>query len=230
MKRLYTVVKTRKPDGLVDMHNFQFPGVAWGTGIWQGEGLAVVHKKDKTTSSPLDVLPMPLFKAKYMGHPIGLPAEFLYMSNRPFTFVQATGYTLLHDMPVRPTSGGELAFNSKLFRLFDAFGRKEAEWLPYWRNAAYVTATPPGADDKPGVYVSLYRHKQNGVVAVILNLSRRKEEPSVRFDLKRLGLAGRELTARDALSETDVRLDSDTVRLPNMAPMEWHLIWLKHKE
>ena len=185
MKRLYTIVRTRKPDGLVDMHNSQFPAVAWGTGVWKGEGLAY---------------------------------------NKPYTFEEAHAFTLLHDVPIRGLGGGWLRFNSKLWKLFDAFGRKEARWLPYWKNADFVQVMPQGTDETPGAYCSLYRHDENGVLAVVSNLGREKAEVLVRFDLARLGLGDRAVSATDAVGGEALSIENGAVGFPAMVSMDWRIV------
>ena len=222
MKRLYTVVKTRKPDGLVDMHNTQFPAAAWGTGLWQGEGLAYIPRGPFA----LDVLPLDRFRAKYMAYQVGLPGEFL-VYGRPWKFQEAYAFCMLHDIPIRSLGTSWLVFTSKLWKIFDEFGRKQAEWLPYWRNADYVTVTPQGADDKPGAFVSLYRHDKNGVLAVISNLSPKKHDVAAEFNLQRLGLASKRFTVLDALTEAALSLKDGRLEFRAMPSMDWKLVWIK---
>jgi hypothetical protein len=222
MRRLYTVVKSRKPDGLVDMHNTQFPAAAWGTGLWQGEGLAYIPRGPFA----LDVLPMDRFRAKYMARQIGLPGEFL-VYGKPWTFQEAYAFCMLHDMPIRSLGTGWLVFNSKLWEIFDEFGRKEAEWLPYWKNGEYVSVSPQGADDKPGAFVSMYRHEKNGVLVVVSNLDRKKHDVTVQLNLERLGLAGKTLSARDALEDKAVALEAGKLTFAAMDSMSWRLIRIR---
>ena len=106
-----------------------------------------------------------------------------------------------------------------LRRLFDEFGRKEADWLPYWKNAEYVSVQPEGA------YASLYRHPRNGVLLVVSNLTEGEKTVVLNLNLQKLGLPA-QVSACDALSQEAVtcsggRLD---IALPYLG---WRVVWVK---
>jgi len=92
MRRIYAIVKQRKPDGQVNLHQSNFmviPTMDWATSYWDGEQLA--------GRPPLD-----RFRTEHMGCQWGVPAEFL----TTFDFRQACGLALLHDVPGgRPPAG-----------------------------------------------------------------------------------------------------------------------------
>ena len=227
IKRIYTVVKTRKPDGIVDLHTgggISVPSLAWATSYFYGEQYAYLKKGTELRS----VFDLPEFRTELMGHPFGVPVDFLFPYSRWLSERQALAVTLLHDVLIRPhESIPAIELTSALGRVSERFNRKHAEWLPYWRNADYVTVTPRGTDAKPGAYVSLYRHPENGVLAVISNLSSKTEDIEVRLDLTRLGLAGQKLTATEAMTEQQLPLKGGTLRFAEMPSLDWKLVWLK---
>ena len=205
MRRLYSVVRSRKPDGQINVHNstcMTIPTLGWGTSYWDGEQFGRL-------SRGIDVrqlLPLEAFRAEFMGHQWGVPAEFLCYG-QPFTQKEAWAFTLLHDVPVRPPRPGkDLELASALWKVMDEFGRKESEWLPYWRNGEFAHVTPRGA------YAGLYRHKQNGVLAVLSNLGTAGTVVKLQLNLARLGLSRKELVARDALNGGKVRINEGRIR------------------
>jgi hypothetical protein len=120
---------------------------------------------------------------------------------------------------VLPQSVAHIQLSSNLWRLFDEFGRKEAEWLPFWRNAAYVTLTPGGA------YASLYKHPKNGVLAVVSNLSKDTAKIRVHFDLEKLGLRAN-CTMKNALTSEPLAISDNSVEM-DLSPTGWKIIWLR---
>jgi len=219
MRRIYQVVQSRKPGGQVIAHNstcMTIPSVAWATSTWDGEQFQTMTK----ASELAEQLSLDAFRAEFMGRQWGVPAEFLCYSNA-IPFKNAWAITLLHDVPIRPVRfDEEVPLISALWRVMDDFGRKEAEWLPYWRNAEYVRSSPPG------VLVSLYRHRENGVLAVLSNVTRRKVSAEARFDMERLGLHGRRVSVSDAL--TGRRVDARGGRVKcELSGLDWKLIWLR---
>ncbi|MBI2301394.1 MAG: hypothetical protein HYU66_21015, partial [Armatimonadetes bacterium] len=171
MRRLYVAIRQRNPNGQVNLHNSAFlamPSVSFATSCWDGEQLSTTLGREMPDRMPLDY-----FRTEFMGRQWGIAQEFLdYIL--PYPYRTEWGLTLLHDVPVRPYMKEEqLVLASSLWRLMDEFGRKQAEWLPYWSNGAYVRAEPAG------VYVSLYRHPRHGVLAVIDNYSSRPATATV---------------------------------------------------
>jgi len=218
MRRIYNVVRRFKPDAIVNVHNstcMTIPTLEWATSYWDGEQFGSIERGVDVRQ----LLPLHAFRAEFMGHQWGVPAEFLCY-NRPFTFSEACAFTLLHDVPVRARGvGGELDLQSRLWRVMDEFGRKEAEWLPYWRNAVYAAVSPADA------YASLYRHPRNGVLVVLSNLGAKRALVRLRLKTERLGLAG-PLAAEDALARraVPVRRGVISCSLPSFG---WKLLHVK---
>jgi hypothetical protein len=219
LQRIYTVVKSRKPDGQINLHNsarMLIPVLAWATSYWDGEQLSA-----KPGTFPLERLPLDMFRTEFMGHQWGVPAEFLHYV-LPCPYEDEWAFTLLHDVPVRGYELAQIELWSKLWRVFDAFGRKEAEWLPYWRNGEYVGVAPEGA------YASLYRHPKNGVLVVVSNLNRQETTVTVRLNWKRLGLP-EDLKAVDALTGEIQATEKGQIVIP-LKSLGWKLIWVRREK
>ncbi len=216
IRRIHTVVKQRKPDGQVNIHQsacMAIPSLGWATSYWDGEQFTGISPD----TFPLDALPLDTFRAEFMGHQWGVPAELLCYE-QPFTFRQACAVSLLHDVPVRANGlGPSLRQNSKLWRLMDRFGRKQARWLPYWRNSAYVSVEP---DD---VFCSIYIHPRNGVLFVVSNLSRASAHVRLRLNLQALGLSD-ETTVKHALSGKDLSQVEGNIAF-DLPSLDWRILW-----
>jgi len=209
MRRIYNVVRSHRPDGQLNVHNstcMTIPTLGWGTTYWDGEQFGQLGAMaDKVDSFKL--LPLDAFRAEFMGRQWGVPAEFLCYG-KPFSFKQAWSFTLLHDVPVRPHGSEtrrELAIASSIWKAMEDFGRKRAEWLPYWNNSQYVETSPRS------VLASIYRHRGKSLLAVVSNFGAKSVKANVRFDLNRLGLPDGRLTARDALTGEAIPLRNGRV-------------------
>lgn len=214
MKRIYTVVKTRKPDGQVNVHQsgYMTPALAYATSYWDGEHLS--RPKEMTAQ---ERLPLDMFRTEFMGRQWGVPAEFLHYALGDYE--QGWAIALLHDVPVRPASLSQLELAAKVWKVMDEFGRKKAKWLPYWRNAGYVNASPEGS------YVSLYQHSGRGVMAVVVNLRPEEATITVQLNLKRLGLSD-SLVARNAITSEEIAIKRGEFKV-TLKPFGFALIRVK---
>ena len=217
MRRIYDIVKSRKRDGHVNVHNstcMTMPTLGWATGYWDGEQFQGV-------GGGVDVaklLPLDAFRAEFMGRQWGVPAEFLH-AGAAYTYEQAWAFTLLHDVPVRPhNADDDLDLAARIWRVMDAFDRKNADWLPYWRNTDQIGVSPRNA------HASIYRHPENGVLAAISNMGGKRRTVTVRLDRKKLGLRGT-LRAKDPLNNKTVPIRDGVLEFP-LSSLEWKLIRL----
>ena len=213
LRRIYAVVKSRKPEGQVNVHQsgFMTPAIPYFTSYWDGEHLFASQEESATERLPLD-----MFRAEFMGRQWGIPAEFLHYS-LGLNFRQALALSLLHDVPVRPMTLPDLEELSRLWKAFDQFGRKEAQFFPYWRNSEYVAVEPEGC------YVSLYRSPLHGVLAVVSNLSGREQALRIRFTWPGAG-PGR-FSVQDALSGQLLTGEDGLLSL-SLAHLDWRLLRL----
>lgn len=235
MRRIYAAVRTRRRDGLVNVHNstcMTMPTLGWATSYWDGEQFQGVGSGADVGA----ILPLDAFRAEFMGRQWGVAAEFL-LAGKAYTFSEACAFSLLHDVPVRPNDpGADLQLMAGVWRAMDDFGRTGAEWLPYWRNGDAVRTGPAG------VRASLYLRPRRGVLAVLSNLGRRTVDARLELDVRRLGapadaaaagLAASDGTApryaaSDALSGEALHLERHgswvRVAAGSLPPLGWKLI------
>lgn len=220
MKRIYTIVKHHDPKGQVNVHQsscMTIPTLAFATSYWDGEPLQAGPRPP----SPLDVLSLDAFRAEFMGRNWGVPAEFLLYKPVVIHHNEGLSLALLHDVPVRPTTSGDVEESARLWKMFDQFGRHEAQWLPYWSNAKFVSTTPET------VKVSLYNRPGRGLVAVIVNAGRQPCDAYVKLDLAALGQPANML-ARDVLHERYLTITNGAMEQP-LAPLDNVVVWLTPK-
>lgn len=214
LRRMYTIIRQRKPDGLVDAHVYDgmtAPALAWATSYWTGEQL-------RRTENYAEGMPLDRFRAECMGRNWGVPAEFLYYMLGSYR----NGYALalLHDVEVRPAGLKEdFELGKSVWKVMDDFGRKQSQWYPYWSNQEYVKVSVADC------YASLYHHPTNGVLVVVSNLGGKEAAIELTLNREKLGLAGT-LTTKDALTgqHVDAVQGTVTTKLPSVG---WQMIWVK---
>ncbi len=224
IRRIYTLVKQRRPDGIMDVHSWSNnPGpLAYGDMLWTGEQFWHL----KGTRGPTDgyvsgVLPLDMFRAEYMGRAIGIAAETL--SYRLGPRMKVAAISLLHDLPPRGNTADEPYFKvlSKLWKLRDRFGAKEAEKLFYWENQDYVTVSPEKC------YSTLLKHPENGVLAFISNLNRDERTVAAQVNLNKLGLSDQAVEVFNALTDESVAMTADGQLSVLLGSEEWVYVWLR---
>lgn len=211
LRRIYTAVTSRKPDGIVDVHVYDCmngPALAWATSYWNGEQLP------RGVEFRPDALPLDRFRCEFMGRNWGVPADLLYYKLGEYRKCMAIAG--LHDVPVRTEKLPDLAIQSGLWRLRDEFGCRDAEWLPYWSNQEHVSVEPADC------YASLHRHQENGVLAFVSNLSREQARVRVTLNLQALGLAG-EVRARDGISGDEIAIAEGVIEM-ELASQDWRTV------
>jgi len=236
IKRIYTVVKQRRPKGVVDVHSWYFNpgGLTYADVLWTGEQWWHL-RLEKTKYIPGE-LTLDMFRTAFTGRQLGVAAETLaYRLGPP---MKVAAISLLHDIPVRPSTpdfdpaanrprgrpkGRETYFDImvKLWKMRDQFGAKEAEKLFYWKNQDYVSLSPEKC------YATLLKHPKNGVLAFISNLSRDAQTVTVEFNLDKLDLRGKKLAAFNPLSNKPVSLSADGKLSVPLGSVEWVYIWLR---
>jgi hypothetical protein len=212
LRRIYTAVKTRKPDGIVDVHPYECmnaPGLAWATSYWNGEQL-------KANDSILDALPLERFRAEFMGYNWGVPADLLYYKLKNYR--QSAALAILHNVPVRPEKPADLDAISALWKVRDDFGVKQAGWLPYWSNADVVKVATKDC------YASLFAHPQGRVLAIVSNLSKEKTDVRLSLDPGKLGLPT-SYGAKDAVSKAALKIQTGDIII-NIPPQDYRIIWI----
>ncbi len=212
MRRMRQIVKSRKPDGLISAHmsaSVTMPTLAFVDAYWDGEQLDVKERGFR--------LAFDAFRAEFMGRNYGVPAEFLSYEKKPFTFQEALGMALVHDVLVRPTvHGNKLEVMSKVWRAWDEFDVNSAEWVPYWREGGPVTSEDAGA------LISSYV-KPEAALSVVTNCGERAQRFRVEIDARALGLDPDQLAVTDALTGEVLEVHGGAVRI-ELDPL--HMIML----
>ena len=216
MRRLYTVVKSKKPNGQVNLHNSGYevtPAVGWATSSWDGEHLTPLTKRQ-----PIDeLIPLDAFRAEFMGRQFGIPSEFLCY-DLPYTFHESFTLTLLHDVLVR-ARGYAMNEEIRVFKAMDAFGRKQAQFQPYWSNGSLVSVKGSKA------YCSLYVRKNQGVMCVVSSFAKGKQDVAVKLNLQAMGLT-KATTATNMMTGEKLKLQNGQFTLTTN-DTDYGLIWVK---
>jgi len=237
IKRIYTVVKQQNPDGVVDLHYwYHNPAqAAYADLVWSGEQ----WNQLKTTGAPdgyvAGQMPLDMFDTMFTGRQTGTPVEML--SYRLGSTMKVCATSLLYDVPVRLNEGGRpmevllagtdktekdyFSLLTKLWRVRDRFDAEHAQKYFYWDNQDYVQVTSPQC------YSTLLQNPKTGVLAFVTNLSRDKLTVTMKFNLQKLGLAGRKVKVIDALANKPVAMTpGGDVTLP-LGSEEWTYLWLQ---
>lgn len=205
MRRLYMIVKRRKPNGFVNVHQstcMVMPTLAYATSYWDGEQLGSLPEAE----DPLSVIPLDAFRAEFMGHQWGVPAEFLCYSPHPYTTAEALAFTLPHDVVIHPGLGRQLEEVAQVWKAFEEFGVDEAQWIPYWR------ADNPAKPQAKGLLVSLYR-RDGRALLVVSNLQRKAGLAQVHLNLGALGI-GPQVRAADAVTGDALEVTDGVLQVP----------------
>lgn len=220
VKRIYTAVKKRKPDGLIDNHPFDCmnsAALAFCTSYWNGEQL----RDPNVFGISLD-----RFRTEMMGVNWGVPAEFLYYKYNAGEPNEGMAFSLLHDVPVRAIAGNDVMNSNMptlLWSLMDSFGRKKAQFLPYYSNSDFVKVNGKEC------YASLYKHPDNGVLIFVSNVGKEQTECKVTLNLKKLGLSSNGFSAVDGLTGEALTFNGDSIKVA-LNSLNWRYIWLKPKK
>jgi hypothetical protein len=232
MKRIYTVVKEHKPDGVVDVHcsyGWNPAGLAYADVLWTGEQWWHLGSTGAPGGYIAGVLPLDMFRTEFTGYQLGVAAEMLtYRLGPP---IKCAAISLLHDISPRLSTGNFDTSNTsndpyflmvpKLWKMRDQFGAEQAKKLFYWNNQQYVQVSPEKC------YATLLQNPKTGVLALISNLSRDKQTVTVRFNLNKLGLTGQKLHVYDPLTDKAMTMDSDGRLSVSLGSEQWIYIWLR---
>ncbi len=250
IRRIYTVVKTHDPEAVVDLHywspnpaqaaysDINFTGEQWFQLKFTGAGRVI------------EELPLARFRSMFMGYQVGTPTDLMsyrlgstrrvaavsLLHDTPVRLNQ--GGRSLEDLAGEGLTDGSLAGSSpaglervvedaeyfklmtRLWKVRDEFGTKEARRLFYWENANEVSVAPKDA------YTTIFHHPRNGVLALVSNLTADAAEVKLRFDLDALGLSG-PLEAFDPLSGKPYAVsERGEVAVP-LASEDWLYLWLR---
>ncbi len=196
LKRVYKIIHAKKPGkGFLVNHvsgGLTIPTLAFTDVHYTGEH---EYYEDLTT-----------FRVRWQGRNWGVWTIMLGSSSHIYTSLHTT-YSLLHGVAVwvqGPTGRNDMQRKfANLWHLYDDFDVQEATWLPYY-EAEKGMVVPDGEDVK----VSAYLHNGKRALLVIGNLSDKPLMTRMRLSLAEMGLADREVQARNALSGRPLSLDN----------------------
>ncbi|MGC9319557.1 MAG: glycoside hydrolase domain-containing protein, partial [Armatimonadota bacterium] len=217
MRRMRQIIRSRKPEGLISAHmsaTVSIPTLAFVDTYWDGEQLDVHEHGFR--------LPLDAFRAEFMGHNWGVPAEFLCYQNRPFTVEEALALALLHDVPVRPYARSEiLEMMANVWDAWEAIEINAAEWFPYWQEDSPVAA------DDPDLLISTHVGP-GGALIVATNASGETASARLTIDRARVDL-GEAVTATDLIAERELDFDAGALSV-EIDPWEAAIVLLRPAE
>ncbi len=206
MRSLYGIFNPR--GGLVNAHQSScccIPALAFCHSYWNGEQLGGQFAMD-----------LACFRAEFMGRNFGIPSDFL---GSP----RSLALTLIHDVRPRPNGGESLKTIGKVWDVMTRFGVGKAVWLPYWRNAEYISVRP--SEVKASLYLKRGSASRGGkALLVVSNLSgERTIEANVELLPSALGFRRGLASAVDAMSGRKLAVDANRIAL-TLEPIEFRLI------
>jgi hypothetical protein len=198
--------------------------------LWTGEHWFHLRHSGAKDGYISGELSLDMFRTEFMGYPLGVAAETLaYRLGRP---MKVAAISLLHDIPVRPSTPGfdisdrpvsndksYFDIMSKLWTIRDQFAAKEAERLFYWNNQQYVQVSPERC------HTLLLKHPTNGVLTFITNLSPDAQTVTVQLNLDKLGLGGEKLDVFNALTDEPITMTDDGKLSVPLGSEQWLYVW-----
>ena len=175
VKDLYAGIHAR--GGVIESHQSAcciMPILAYADSCFDGENLQEILAKNP------EFLDTDAFRCEYSGYALGLPMTFIAYTSKALPIEKLAAITLVHNVHPVVRTLEDLAYVSKIWRIFDEQGMDDAKFVPYWRENLSHT---------DGVKCSLYRGKKT--TAVVTNLSRERKE--ARLDVPEGTTAVREL-------------------------------------
>ena len=196
MKRMYRLIHARHADAYLVNHvsfNLIIPSMSFTDVFYSGE-----HEQYEDLTK---------FRVRWQGKQWGIWPILLGDDSHMYQPMHMT-YCLLHGVSVWPQ--GFLDRNdmfrktAMLWQTYDAFGYRQAEWIPYYRAEPRLVESL-----MPKVKVSVYLQRQKRALLVIGNLAHQVVQGSVRVDLAAMGLRG--TSAVNALDGRPVPLKDGTL-------------------
>jgi hypothetical protein len=218
-RRLYAAVHAAKPDAILMGHmsgKMWIPVLAYEDCTLDGENFI-----GKVKESYMDVMPLAMFRAEFMGRQWGLKPFFIpEFDNKAIAEVTPTrellAILILHDAGVWPGCNANEV--REIYDKLAAFGYGDADFIPYF------DAEPPAATNMKGVYVSVYKRPDGRALAFVANLSKEDCTGSISFNEKRIGFPIKSISSwRDT---APVQVEGHTVNL-TVAKSDYQMLLLE---
>jgi hypothetical protein len=176
-KRMYRWLKQHKPRSFSIAHmsgKVMIPVLAFEDAMLNGEQFL-----DTLTDDYLDVIPLDMWRAEFMGRQWGVVPVFLPEFRPPYSDQvaptrQLMALVMLHDMLVWPIWSNKAVVDEALAAL-DSYGHAAAQFVPYFAQAPLARA------NAEGVLVSGYR-KDAGDLLIAANTGADAVDASVCLD------------------------------------------------
>jgi hypothetical protein len=220
-RRLYAAVHAAKPDAILMGHmsgKMWIPVLAYEDCYLDGENFGGQVKE-----SYMDIMPLAMFRAEFMGRQWGLKAFLIPMfDNKAIAEVAPTrelmAILILHDAGVWPLERCNAKEAQEIYDKLAAFGYGDADFIPYF------DAEPPAVTAMKGVYVSVYKRPDGRALAFVANLSKEDCTGSISFDEKRIGFPIKSISSwRDT---APVQVEGRTVNLA-LAKSDYRMLLLE---
>jgi len=200
LKRMYKIIHAKRPDGYLVNHvsyDLFIPTMSFTDVYYTGEH---EHYEDLLKC-----------RVRWQGTQWGIWPILLGGDSHCYEAMHWT-YGLLHGVGVWPQGPyGRNDMQRKtvnLWKTYDAFGYREAEWVPYYR--AEERGLARASDDQ--VKVSVYLHRGKRALLVVGNLKHEVTSCRVLVDPRAMGLPeGAKLRAYNALSERELLMEGNAM-------------------
>lgn len=196
LKRMYKQIHARHQDGYLVNHvsfNTIIPTMSFTDVNYTGE-----HEQYEDLTK---------FRVRWQGKQWGIWPSLLGDDCHCYKPMCMT-YGLLHGVSVWPQ--GFLGRNdmarktANLWHAYDAFGYRDAEWIPYYRAENGLASA-----DNPNVKVSLYLHRGKRAMLIVGNLAQEVVECSVMADRAAMGL--KNASATNSLDGRPLSMQGDVL-------------------
>jgi len=187
MKRLARICQAQSKPTLIVAHMsglITLPTLSFADLLLTGEQ----YWKAPATFRP----PLEFFRAESMGHPHGLPTDFI--GYPPLDGPWAPTMTALHNAPSTWCLGGW-----DMLRLYRQFDVDHARWHPYWQPDGLATA------DKPEVRVSGFCQAGRRALLAVGNTAAAAVQTTLTFNPAALGFAVHPDHVRDPLTGVAIK-------------------------
>jgi hypothetical protein len=198
MKRMYRVIKTNDPKGIITNHqsfNTSIASLSFSDVYYSGE-----HEVYE------DLLK---FRVRWQGKHLGFWPILLGGSAHIYDEKYAA-WCLVNGVSVLPNGlfdrNDDFRKWANLWQTYDKFGYRQMQWIPY-----YEVETDLAKASNANVKTSLYLKSGEKAVLVVGNLSDKVSETIVNLDLKKMQLKG--VSAKNLLDERSEKIADGKLKL-----------------
>ncbi len=213
LRRMYRIIHANNPEGYLVNHvsyGIFIPTMSFTDVYYTGEH---EHYEDLLKC-----------RVRWQGTQWGIWPILLGADSHTYEAMYYT-YALLHGTSVwveGPLGRNDMLRKTiNLWQTYDAFGYREAQWIPYYRAEESGLAR---ADDDE-VKVSLYLREGEGAFLIVGNLRHEVTECAVAVDLAQMGLGGN-VRVYNALTDRELPLEDGSIAV-RLRPASFVLVRLE---